>query len=94
VAHAAEVFCSGFLVEAEQMVRVEFLSRPLLNQILETDLGRLAVNLHVILELLMTLDVHVAGALISVFNGGLWSPMRPNTAFGISIQIIDLPFLK
>src|SRR5664279_2813252 len=51
--HAAEVPCSGFLVETEQMVGIELVRGPCRNQILESNLRRMAIGFHVILVLLI-----------------------------------------
>jgi hypothetical protein len=85
--HAAKIFCSGFFVETYQMVGIEFVvSRPLWDQILESDLCRMAISLDVILVLLMALDINVAGEPVSVFDSRLRSPMRPYTEFGLVRQ--------
>jgi len=92
--HAAKVFCSGLFVETQQMVGVELVSRPLGNQILETDPRRMTVGLQVILVLLIALDVHVTGVPVAVFHGGLRSPVRPDAELGITIPVGNLPLAK
>src|SRR5208282_863418 len=92
--HAAEVLCSGFLVETEQMVGIELVSLPCWNHILESDFRRMAVGLQVILVLLMALDVHVAGVPVAVFDGRLRSPMRPDAKLRIAIPVRNLPLAK
>ena len=76
------------------MVGIELVGLPCGNQILESDLRRMAICLHVILVLLVALDVHVAGVPVAVFDGGLRTPMRPDAELGIAIPVRNLPFAK
>lgn len=54
----------------------------------------MAVSLDVILVLFIALDIHVAGVPVAVFDGRLWSPIRPYLEFGIAIPLGHLAFLK
>src|ERR1700687_4601776 len=92
--HAAEVFRSRLLVEPEQMIRIELVGLPYGNNILIADARGVAVCLDVIFVLLMSLDIHIAGVPVAVFDCGLRSPMRPDAEFGVAVPVGRLPFLE
>src|ERR1017187_1328727 len=92
--HTAEVLRPGFLVEPQQMIGIELMGFPGWNHIFESDLGWMTVGLHVILVLFVALDIHVACIPVSIFDGRLRSPMRPDPKLGIAIPIRNLPVPK
>src|ERR1035437_6172363 len=90
--HTAEIFRSGLLVEAQQMVRIESFGCPGGNHIFESDLGGMSIRLHVVLVLLAALDIHVARIPVAVLGSRLRSPVCPNAELGVTIPVRNLPF--
>ena len=77
-AHRHEVFRAGLLVELDQVVGVEIAAVPGEGDVLEAELGGVAVVLDVVLVLRAVLHVHVARVPIAELGGGLRSPMGPH----------------
>ena len=90
--HAAEILCTGFLVEGDEVVGVESIGLPRGDYVLEAELRGVAVGSDVILVLLVPLDVHIAGVPVAVLGGGLRAPMRPDAELGVAKPCRDLPF--
>src|ERR1035437_9798512 len=82
--HRHEVFGAGLLIKLDEVIGVELAPVPGEADVLEADLGGVAVGLDVILVLRAVLHVHVARIPISVLGGGLRSPMGPHAEFVVA----------
>ena len=93
-AHRKEVLCAGLLVEAHQVVRVPLFGFPVSDQVFVADFGRVAVGFAMIEILFRTLDVHVTGVPVAIFNGRLRSPVGPDAELRIAKPLRNLVGLK
>src|ERR1035437_6032679 len=82
--HGHEVFGAGLFIKLDQVIGVELAAVPGQADVLEADLGGVAVGLDVILVLRAVLHVHVTRVPIAEFGGGLRSPMGPHAEFVIA----------
>src|ERR1035441_10173277 len=92
--HGHEVLGAGLFIKLDQVIGVEVAAVPGVADILEAELGGVAVSLDVILVLRAVLDVHVAGIPIAVLGGGLRSPMGPHAELVVAEPLGNLVLLE
>jgi hypothetical protein len=86
-AHAHEIFRSSFLVQADEIIRIEVFAMPGRDDVLVTKLGRMAESFDVMSILPAAFDVEIARVPIAVFSGRLWTPVRPDAELGVGEPI-------
>src|SRR5882724_3735325 len=93
-AHAHEIFCARLLIETDQMVWIELIAFPRLDNVFKSGFRWMPVVLKVPLVLPLTLDIHVARVPVARLRRRLRPPMRPYAKLGVTKPLRDLIFLQ
>src|SRR5450755_253993 len=92
--HADEVLRASLLVELNEVIGVELVAFPGRDNVLKTEFTGVTVGGNVVLVLLATLHVHVAGIPVAGFGSGLRTPMGPNAKLRIAEPLGNLILLQ
>jgi hypothetical protein len=93
-AHADEILCSGFLVEAHEIIRIEITGIPRGDNVFKAEFGGMAVVSNVVLVLFGALNVYIARIPVASLGCGLGSPVGPNAELGIAKPSRHLIFFE
>src|SRR5208337_1013603 len=90
-----DVFCAGFLKKTGPCGRIKFLSLEFRDEVLVSKLVLWPINSEVVLVLIGSLQVHIAGIpLVAKSRNGIDAPVNENPKLGVLIPIRDLIRLK
>ena len=94
-AHAHEIFCAGFFVEAQQMIGVEIGRLSTWDRVFEAELRRVSVSLRRDSLYCGLPSIYMLRAYQSpCFGGGLRTPVGPDAELGVAKPFGDLVSVK